>query len=116
MFEKKAEERITEQYGTSGEYITRQRIWQDGAEFGYNKANEWHYVKDGDLPDEDVYVYLLFRGQEYPTVARRHLFKEWGRLKWSWDCKWGSGYTIEADNDRIIAWKEIVLPELKESE
>ena len=82
----------------------------DGAQFGYNKANEWHYVKDGDLPDEDVYVYLLFRGQEYPTVARRHLFKEWGRLKWCWDCKWGSGYTIEADNDRIIAWKEIVLP------
>ena len=22
----------------------------NGAEFGYNKANEWHYVKDGDLP------------------------------------------------------------------
>lgn len=40
MFEKEAEERITEQYGTSGEYITRQRIWQDGAEFGYNKAKE----------------------------------------------------------------------------
>lgn len=73
--------------------------------------DEWHYVKDGVLPDEDVYVYLLFRGQEYPTVARRHLFKEWGRLKWCWDCKWGSGYTIEADNDKIIAWKEIVLPE-----
>jgi vacuolar-type H+-ATPase subunit E/Vma4 len=40
MFEKEAEERITEQYGTSGEYITRQRIWQEGAEFGYNKAME----------------------------------------------------------------------------
>ena len=81
-----------------------------GAELGYNKANEWHFVKDGALPDEDVYVYLLFKGQKYPIAARRHLFKEWGRLKWCWDCKWGSGYTIEADNDKIIAWKEIVLP------
>ena len=51
MFEKEAEEKITQQFGTSGEYITRQRIWQDGAEFGYNKANEWHYVKDK-LPPE----------------------------------------------------------------
>ena len=23
--------------------------FQKGAEFGYNKANKWHYVKDGDL-------------------------------------------------------------------
>ena len=22
--------------------------FKDGAEFGYNKANEWHYVKDGE--------------------------------------------------------------------
>ena len=124
MFEKEAEEQANKKYPIplcwDSIHLARnskyEEGFQDGAEFGYNKANEWHYVKDGDLPDEDVYVYLLFRGQEYPTVARRHLFKEWGRLKWSWDCKWGSGYTIEADNDRIIAWKEIVLPELKESE
>ena len=24
--------------------------WQNGAEFGYSKANEWHFVKDGDYP------------------------------------------------------------------
>lgn len=28
------------------------QAFKDGAEFGYNKANEWHYVKDGDLPKE----------------------------------------------------------------
>lgn len=27
--------------------------FKDGAEFGYNKANEWHFVKDGDLPTEE---------------------------------------------------------------
>lgn len=119
MFEKDAEYYAKEKYSPNTDpfiIAVADDAFKDGAEFGYNKANEWHFVKDGDLPDEDVYVYLLFRGQEYPTVARRHLFKEWGRLKWSWDCKWGSGYTIEADNDRIIAWKEIVLPELKENE
>ena len=119
MFEKEAEEYIKEhtffdeEYGVQSLDVVSKSIFKDGAEFGYNKANEWHYVKDGDLPDEDVYVYLSFRGQEYPIVARRHLFKEWGRLKWCWDCKWGGGYTIEADNDKILAWKEIVLPELK---
>ena len=124
MFEKEAEEYAKGKGHEHYNYLFEKNAgtpatfanwcFKDGAKFGYNKANEWHYVKDGDLPDEDVYVYLLFRGQEYPTVARRHLFKEWGRLKWCWDCKWGSCYTIEADNDRIIAWKEIVLP--KESE
>ena len=42
---------------------------------------QWHDLRKdpNDLPKEDVYVYLWFKGQEYPTVARRHLFKEWGR-------------------------------------
>ena len=26
---------------------------KDGAEFGYNKANEWHRVADRDLPSEE---------------------------------------------------------------
>ena len=31
-----------------------------GAEFGYNKANEWHFVKDGKYPkdEKDVELYL----------------------------------------------------------
>ena len=28
-----------------------------GAEFGYNKANEWHKVADGDLPKDARYVW-----------------------------------------------------------
>ena len=26
------------------------------AEFGYNKANEWHFVKDGIMPEENQWV------------------------------------------------------------
>lgn len=40
MFEKEAVDRITQQFGTSGEYNTRTRIWQDGAEFGYAKLEK----------------------------------------------------------------------------
>ena len=67
---------------------------QKGAELGYNKANEWHYVKDGDLPTENQLV-LLYR--ENPNGANVAL------------TYWYKSYV----NDKVIAWKEIVLPELK---
>ena len=35
------------------EYIRILEAHQKGAEFGYNKANEWHKVADGDLPSEE---------------------------------------------------------------
>lgn len=52
MFEKESVDKITQQFGTLGEYNTRTRIWQDGAEFGYNKANKWHYPSKGEYPKE----------------------------------------------------------------
>ena len=32
------------------EYIRILEAHQKGAEFGYNKANEWHYPSNGELP------------------------------------------------------------------
>ena len=43
-------------YGTVAYYNIDplvEECFKDGAEFGYNKANEWHYVKDGDLPKDE---------------------------------------------------------------
>ena len=65
-----------------------------GAEFGYNKANEWHYVKD----------------VEYPTHSNRVLvltdegvgFGMYGLDNKKW-------YTYDTGFD-VIAWKEITLP------
>ena len=67
MFEKDAEEYETKAecveindygqkvYGTP--HI--EEAYQKGAEFGYNTANEWHFVKDGDLPKgEEVVVFI----------------------------------------------------------
>ena len=72
--------------------------FKDGAEFGYNKANEWHYVKD-ELPisDKDKYYFVVDKWNE-PMIARFY------------EGVWSNYSTIED----VIAWKEIVLP--KESE
>lgn len=96
--------------------------WQNGAEFGYNKANEWHYVKDGDLPKKENLECLCiirpmkeecesfenkdFRGVLYFKNGRFYLDEDNSN-----DClkETNSDFT-----NLVIAWKEIVLP--KENE
>lgn len=78
-------------------------IYKDGFKDGYNKANEWHYVKDGDLPkDEDWKWCVSYRG--YCYVAKyEEMFGCWTNQEYS-------------EVMQPYAWKEIVLPKLpKES-
>lgn len=82
------------------------QAYQQGAEFGYNKANEWHYVKDGDYPKKKG-IYLV-------AWKRTHYVEEYG--EWGFDVdvfNADEGY-FEGTGDFVIAWKEIVLP--KENE
>ena len=77
-------------------------FFQDGAEFGYNKANEWHYVKDGDLPKEPKRYLCQIKYNVGGAIT--------------YEC---SDYDVEYNSwtdsyGDVIAWKEIVLP--KESE
>ena len=65
--------------------------WQKGAEFGYNKANEWHYVKDGKYPKEKQLV-MVYRVN--PLGANIAI------------TNWYDSYK----DTKVIAWKEIVLP------
>ena len=101
MFEKEAEERITEQFGTSGEYVTRQRIWQDGAEFGYNKANEWHKADVPTNPRDKVVLGYI-----------KDVFNEKKLCLVKWNGEWWYDARTWGDSVELIAWKEIVLPEL----
>jgi hypothetical protein len=122
MFEKEAEEIANKRcheimcYGhcsfsspkhhRCGEWHREYNCAKEGIEFGYNKANEWHYVKDGDLPKDDKQYLVLFsynyKGkQEMSCGVRDNLHS---------DFEINRCYT-----EQIIAWKEIVLPELKES-
>ena len=100
MFEKEAEE-----YSTSSkvDYINNiaitlvQQAFKEGAEFGYNKANEWHYVKDGDLPKDEEYKWCISLGG-YPYIAKyEELFVSWRNQ----------------ENKDVLCpyvWKEIIPP------
>lgn len=61
MFEKEAEEFVDSKksFWRQGRTCidSVRQAYQQGAEFGYNKANEWHFVKDGDLPKDTRYVW-----------------------------------------------------------
>ena len=104
MFEKEAEKYAENNaYRYASDYITCQEAYKDGAEFGYNKANEWHYVKDGIMPAENQWV-LVYDGSY--IVYNYHS---------NTPIKWLDNYENEVYESAIIAWKEITLPkEIKE--
>ena len=78
------------------------------------KANEWHYVKDGDLPTKELEEeQLLVRVRNYTEdyifayyMLDKYYSKNGKRFYSDTDCD----YPIDIED--IIAWKEIVLPEL----
>ncbi len=98
MFEKEAKsyaESFEKEYHTA--YGACLDSFQDGAAFGYNKANEWHFVKNWDLPKENK-KYLVLTSNGEPKVD------SWLNITWL--------YSYD-----VIAWKEIVLPkEIKKND
>ena len=118
MFEKEAEEYETRKHyryedndycGDITDGIIQSFI--AGAEFGYNKANEWHYVKDGDLPEEDKSIMIYAKLADGVAVGKR---RKQGKV-YEWYFATYDGTFCLRDKE-VIAWKEIVLPELKEIE
>ena len=89
---------------TDGTYACCRDGFIAGAEFGYNKANEWHYVKNGDLPkDDENFICMLENGYKLecfcdPTTKR------WYDNYFHHDIEYGYYQS------KVIAWKEIVLP------
>lgn len=78
-----------------------------GVELGYNKANEWHYVKDGDLPKNNTVVLVILKNKRVKIST----FMENKFTIWNNDY---DAYTKLYD---VIAWKEITPPkEVKENE
>lgn len=71
--------------------------WQKGAEFGYNKANKWHYVKDGDLPRQDGHTCFSI---EVLANNKKWVYYEFGSGKWYCGNK----------EVKVAAWKEIIFP------
>ena len=67
MFEREAEDYSIDTYETClydnlpyvNDSRAREESFRDGATFGYNKANEWHFVKDGEYPTHSNRVLVL---------------------------------------------------------
>ena len=93
MFEKEAEKYISNLDECRKKDLMRD-AFKDGAAFGYNKANEWHYIKDGKYPTHSNRV-LVFTDEGVGFGIYGLDNKKW--------------YTYDTGFD-VIAWKEIILP------
>lgn len=133
MFEKEAEEyadnEINKMFVDESEEVyvrasTLKQIIKNSHLKGLEKANEWHYVKDGDLPNTETknYSYIRRRKRYERQFTDYRVIKcfvlclnEKGKITAEvgyFDCK--QKYFLDKAEGMVYAWKEIVLP--KESE
>ena len=112
MFEKEAEEYAIENYETclyddlpyTNDSKAIEQAFEDGAEFGYNKANEWHYPSKGEYPKEgeNVLCYCKCRTEIKFCCVGHTIIGGDNKIRW-----WSSNRSKELN---VYAWKEIVLP------
>ena len=97
MFEQEAEEYFRDNAHNFDE-VTACR---ECMEYGYNKANEWHYLKD-EFPPENVPLNII----TFDKDKKRRLWE--GEYKGG-NGQWWTGY-FNHFIDVPYAWKEIELP------
>ena len=133
MFEKEAEEWAKENmdcvktenclnqdcnYFSDEERIIAKSAFEEGAEFGYNKANEWHNLNKNykDLPNEGEWVEGLYiwyyMDKPYWDVFKVRWYYEIGELEEKL-VRW---YSYDENNpyenkiDEPDYWRKITLP------
>ena len=107
MFEKEAEKWADKMYPCDGQ---AQRYLLIGAEFGYNKANEWHYPSKGEYPKEceNVLCYCKVVDVKFCSIGHTIIGGD-NKIRW-----WSSNRREEL---KVYAWKEIVPPkEIEEND
>ena len=121
MFEKEAEEYAIENFETClydvlpylNDARAREQSFKDGAEFGYNKANEWHKQDIDDIYD--------FIAEDWSVKCFICIMKDKSRVTAIGNCDEGCNGEVsvnlffEHDDEKyyiddIVWWKEIVLP------
>ena len=113
MFEKEAEEYAEKVYGSSTEidHYGIADAFKDGAEFGYNKANEWYYPSKGEYPKDEKKVLCILGDFENDNLEVGYYSQVEGDSKrWRFE-----DYDLPDNSEEdwgVSAWKEIVLPEL----
>lgn len=108
MFEKEAKDYI-EKHSEYDETFdmhlvtcSSEKVFKDAAEFGYNKANIWHYTSKGEYPEENKRYLCKIKAFVGSGITYECL---------DYDTEYNSWKDACGD---VIAWKEIVPP--KESE
>ena len=112
MFEKEAEEYLIRNLCKACLTIcenncphaeSEKRAYKDGAEFGYNKANEWHYPSKGEYPKEceNVLCYCKVVDVEFYSIGHTIIGGD-NKIRW-----WSSNRSEELN---VYAWKEITPP------
>ena len=121
MFEKEAEDYSIDTYETClydnlpyvNDSRAREESFKDGAEFGYNKANEWHKQDTDDIYD------LI--SEDWGVIYFICIMKDKSRVTAMGNCDEGCNGEVsvnlffEHDDEKysvddIAWWKEIVLP------
>lgn len=111
MFEKEAEEYAHEHCCDSCKNLQARykKVFKDGAEFGYNKANEWHYPSKGEYPKDEKRVICILGDFENDNIEVGYYSQVEGDSKrWRFE-----DYDLPDDSENgwgVSAWKEIVLP------
>ena len=120
MFEKEAEKYATVDLPDGYTKIDYQKKadWQKGAEFGYNKANEWHNLNKNykDLPNEGEWVEGLYiqyyKGEPCWDVFKVRWYYEIGELDEKLVCwySYNENNSYENKIDEPDYWRKITLP------
>ena len=120
MFDKELEEYKNQPKWKGKIFMKDEEIcFKDGAELGYNKANEWHKQDTDDIYDlisEDWsirYFICIMKDKSRVTAM--------GNCDEACNGEVSVNLFFEHDDEKyyiddIVWWKEIVLPELKENE
>ena len=126
------EEKAKEWVRTNSGYSTKEfhgqkaiEAYLAGAEFGYNKVNEWHDLQDNpsDLPKNREKVLLLVKlNDKWNRTEVLIGYRDFGDCLGEYCKDWGYFEPIKnifydfVDGEEVIAWKEIVPPkEIKDN-
>jgi hypothetical protein len=134
MFEKEAEEYVNEEYDfcyypddNLSTRINAERDWKNGAEFGFQKGikakintttisdcpikDVWHYVTNWEdnsqFPTDEFETYLVRLYQDHYVVCELEITEGYRQF-------WLVDNLEPIDPQDVIAWKEIVPPDIKE--
>ena len=84
--------------------MQKEQSYKEGAEFGYHKANEWHYPSKGEYPKEgeNVLCYCKCRTEIKFCCVGHTIIGGDNKIRW-----WSSNRSEELN---VYAWKEITPP------